>query len=164
MSAQRTTSNRFYGPAFLRLDLPRGAARPSAWRWILGTVAAVGASLLACFALARIAVALSPALAGYGHFQFGDYSKLTIIGVIVACVGWPVVAWFTTSARRLYLWLAIAVTVVSLAPDVWILHLGQPPAGVATLVVMHFALAAITYPAMICVAPQRSTVDHGAHA
>jgi Family of unknown function (DUF6069) len=156
MSAQKTTSNRFYGPAFLRLDLPRGAARPSAWRWILGTVVAVGASLFACFGLVQIAVALSPALAEYGHFHFGDYSKLTIIGVIVACVGWPIVAWLTTQARRLYLWLAIAVTVVSLAPDAWILHLGQPTLGVATLAVMHLALAMITYPAMVFIAPNTS--------
>ncbi|HEY4266553.1 MAG TPA: hypothetical protein VGM94_00030 [Galbitalea sp.] len=164
MNTQQTNPNRYYGPAFLRLDLPRGAARPSAWRWVLGTAIAVGASLLACFGLAWIAVAVSPGLAGYGHFQFGDYSKLTIVGVIVACIGWPTITWFTTQARRLYLWLAIAATVVSLAPDAWIFHLGQPPLGVATLVVMHFALAVITYPAMVFIAPQRVTVDHVAHA
>lgn len=155
MSAHGSSATRFYGPAVLRLDLPRGSAQPAALRWILATVIAVAGSLFACFVLALAATALDPSLAGYGHFQFSDYGKLTIIGVVGACVGWPIVTWFTTSARRLYLWCAIAVTVVSLAPDVWILHLGQPPAGVATLIVMHFALAVITYPVMVFVAPQR---------
>lgn len=155
MTSSEAAPTRFYGPAALRLDLPRGSAQPAVWRWILATVLAVVGSLLACFVLALLATALIPSLAGYGHFQFSDYSKLTIIGVIAACVGWPIVTWFTTSARRLYLWLAIIVTVVSLAPDAWILHLGQPAAGVATLIVMHFALALITYPVMVFVSPQR---------
>jgi hypothetical protein len=151
-----TAPARFYGPSFLRLDVPRGRAQPSAWRWILATGTAVGASLLACLGLAHLAIAAFPALAGYGHFTFGDYSRLTILGVLAACVGWPIVTWFTTSGRRLYLWLAIAVTVVSLAPDAWILYLGQPAAGVATLVAMHVALAVITYPAVVFLAPQKS--------
>jgi hypothetical protein len=163
VSIPGTTPRRSFGPLALRLDLPRGVAQPSAWRWILATILAVCASLLACFGLAHLAILLDPALGGYGHFQFGDYSRLTIIGVVGACIGWPVVTWLTTSARRLYLWLAISVTVVSLAPDVWILHLGQPAAGVATLIVMHFALAVVTFPAMVFLAPQRVTVQHGAH-
>ena len=163
MSIPGTTSNRYYGPSIFRFDLPRGTAQPSVWRWILATILAVCASLLACFGLAHLAILLDPTLAGYGHFRFGDYSRLTIIGVIAACAGWPVVTWFTTSARRLYLWLAITVTVVSLAPDVWILHLGQPTAGVATLIVMHFALAVVTFPVMVFLAPQRATVEHDAY-
>jgi Family of unknown function (DUF6069) len=152
---------RFFGPAILRLDLPRGTAQPRAWRWVLGTIVAVGASLLACFGLAHLAVAIDPALSGYGHFQFSDYSKLTIIGVVVACAGWPILAWLTTRAGWLYLWSAIIVTVVSLAPDLWILHLGQPMGGVFTLVLMHFALAIITFPAMVLIAPQRARLNPG---
>jgi hypothetical protein len=155
MSAPGARGGRFAGPAAFRLDLPRGTAQPSVWRWIVATILAVLASLAACFGLAHFASALDPAIAGYGHFQVGDYAKLTIVGVIGACVGWPVVAWFTSQGRRLYLWLAIAVTLVGLAPDAWILYQGQPAAGVATLVAMHFALAIITYPAMVFLAPQR---------
>jgi hypothetical protein len=157
VSASGTPRTRFYGPSILRLDLPRGRAQPSAWRWIAATVVAVGASLLACFGLARVAIAVFPGLVGYGHFMFSDYGRLTVVGVVVACIGWPIVTWFTTSGRRLYLWLAAVVTVVSLVPDAWILHVGQPVAGVVTLAGMHFALAAITYPAMVFVAPQFST-------
>jgi len=156
------------GPRFLDLDLPAGKAQPVWWRWILATVVAVGGSLAACFGLARLGVILFPSTAGYGHFTFSDYSKLTIIGVLVACVAWPMVTLVTSRGRRLFLWLAVLVTVVSLAPDAWILHLGQPPAGVAVLVVMHFALAVITYPALVLIAPQnsvkvpdRSVVAHG---
>jgi hypothetical protein len=51
--------------------------------------------------------------------------------------------------------LAILVTVVSLAPDFWILHLGQPAGGVLTLIAMHFALAVITFPVIVFLAPQQ---------
>jgi hypothetical protein len=143
------------GPQFLTLDMPGRTRQPSLWRWIVGTLAAIGLSLAACAALAAIATHLFPSTVGYGHFQFSDYSKLTIIGVFAACVGWPFVIWITSRARRLYLWLGILATVLSLAPDLWILHLGQPAVGVATLAVMHIALGIITYGGMVLIAPQR---------
>jgi hypothetical protein len=142
------------GPKFLFLDLPGRNALPVAWRWIVGAVVAVGLSLLACFVLAQLATALDRSLLGYGHFEFSDYSRLTVVGVLAACVGWPVVCCFSTRARRLYLWLGTTATVVSLAPDAWILHLGQPAAGVATLVAMHVALGIITIASMVFIAPQ----------
>jgi hypothetical protein len=111
---------------------------------------------LACFGLARLATSLDPSLLGYGHFAFSDYSRLTVVGVVAACIGWPAVCLLSTNARRLYLWLGIAATIVSLAPDAWILHLGQPGAGVATLGAMHVALGVITVAAMVIIAPQRS--------
>ena len=144
------------GPRFLGLDLPGRTRLPSVWRWILGTIVAIALSLAACAGLVAVAVRLFPSTAGYGHFTFGDYSKLTIIGVFAACVGWPFVVWITSRARWLYLWLGIVATVVSLAPDLWLLHLGQPATGVATLAVMHVALGVITYGAMVLIAPQRA--------
>ena len=145
------------GPRFLTLDLPAGSAQPVLWRWVVATAIAVGGSLAACFALARIGVALFPATAGYEHFAFVDYSRLTVVGVLGACVAWPIVTLVTTRARRLFFWLAVIVTIVSLAPDAWILHFGQPVEEVAVLVVMHFALALVTYPALVFIAPQRDT-------
>ncbi len=144
------------GPRFLWLDLPMGAAQPSLWRWIVAALVAVGASLAACYGLAHLGVVLFPSTAGYGHFAFADYAKLTVLGVLAASVAWPLVTLVTSRARRLFFWLAVLVTVVSLAPDAWILHLGQPAEGVAVLVVMHFALAVITYPALVFIAPQRA--------
>jgi hypothetical protein len=155
VSTSETARPRYVGPKSLRLDLPRGQAQPLLWRWVIGTVVAVLGSLLVCFALAKLASSADPGIAGYQHFKFSDYSRLTIIGVIAACVGWPLVTLISTSARRIYLWAAIVVVIVSLAPDVWILHLGQPAIGVATLAVMHIGLGVVTYPAMVLIAPQR---------
>lgn len=153
----RTQDAPFVGPRFLGLDLPGLSRQPSLWRWIVGTVVAIGLSLAACAGLVVIATHLFPSTIGYGHFGFSDYSKLTIIGVFIACVGWPFVVAITSRARWLYLWLGILATVISLAPDLWILHLGQPVAGVATLAVMHVALGIVTYGAMVLIAPQRRT-------
>lgn len=155
MTSHRSNEASFVGPAFLRFDLPRGSAQPRAWRWIVATMVSVAFSLAVCLVVARVASALDPALAGYGHFQFSDYSRLTILGVLGACIGWPIVCWLTTSAARFYLWAAIAVVLVSLAPDLWIWHLGQPAGGVLALMVMHIGLGIVTYPAMVLIAPQR---------
>jgi hypothetical protein len=155
VSTPEPTQPEYTGPRAFRLDLPKGQAQPSWWRWIIGTVVAVLGSLLVCFALAKLVSSADPSIAGYQHFEFSDYSRLTIIGVVAACIGWPIVTLLSTSARRIYLWAAIIVVLVSLAPDLWILHLGQPVVGVATLALMHVGLGLVTYPAMVFLAPQR---------
>ena len=139
---------------YLRLDSPWGAAQPGAVRCVLATLVAVVGSILACWVVATATIALVPATAGYEHFRFSDYARLTVIGVVLAGIAWPLVTLLSSRARRLYLWLAIAVTVVSFAPDLWILRQGQPAAGVAALIVMHIALFAITYPTLVFGAPQ----------
>lgn len=141
--------------ALARIDLPQGAAQPSVPRFILATIVAVAGSLIACWLLAAGAELLVPSTRGYEHFQFPDYAKLTIIGVVIACLAWPVVTWFSSSARRVFFVLAVLVTIASFAPDVWIGIHGQPAAGVLTLVLMHVALLAVTYPALVLIAPQR---------
>jgi ribulose kinase len=156
------TTTPLRGPAVLHLDLPMGTAQPRLWRWIVATVLAIGLSIAACAALAAIGTAAFPSTAGYEHFQFADYAKLTIIGVLGASIGWPVVTLLTTKARRLYLWAAIAVTIVSFAPDLWILRGGQPAAGVAVLAVMHVAVGVVTYLSMIVIAPQRKAEQSAA--
>jgi hypothetical protein len=143
------------GPAVLHLDFPAGAAQPVWWRWLVATVVALVASIAACAALAAIGIALVPSTAGYEHYGFGDYAKLTTIGVIAAAIIWPVVTLVTTRARRLYLWLAVLVVIVSFAPDLWILRGGQPAPAVADLAVMHVAVGAITALALVFIAPQR---------
>src|SRR5487761_2333178 len=70
-------------------DFPAGRALPRTWRFMLATVLAVLLSLAACAALVVVGTAVFPATAGYGHYQFADYSKLTIIGVVIASFGWP---------------------------------------------------------------------------
>lgn len=149
------TTTLLRGPAAFHLDLPMGRAQPRLWRWIIAAVLAIVLSVAACAALAAIGTAAFPSTAGYEHFQFADYTRLTIVGVLGAAIGWPIVTLLTTKAPRLYLWAAIAVTIVSFAPDLWILRGGQPAAGVAVLAVMHVAVAIVTYPAMVLIAPQR---------
>jgi hypothetical protein len=138
------------------IDLPRGAGLPSPWRFALALAVAIGGSLLACLLLASAAIALLPSLRGYDHLRFPDYARLTVIGVVIASLAWPVVCWCSTRARRILLVLAVLVTVASLAPDVWIAAHGQPVAGVLVLALMHVALLVVTYPALVVIAPQRS--------
>jgi hypothetical protein len=141
--------------ALARIDLPRGTAQPSLPRFVLATAVAVVGSLLACWLLAAAAQALVPSTRGYEHFRFADYAKLTIIGVVIACLAWPVVTWLSSQARRVFLVLAVLVTLASFVPDVWIGVHGQPAVGVLTLVLMHVALLLVTYPALVLIAPQR---------
>jgi hypothetical protein len=119
-----------------------GRAQPSAVRTVIAIVVAVVGSIAACAVLAALGPIVFPRTAGYEHYAFADYAKLTTIGVIGAGIGWPIVTLFSTRAARLYLWLAI-----------W--WKGQDGQAVFVLIVMHVAVAAVTYPAMVFIAPQR---------
>src|ERR1700755_956308 len=55
--------------------------------------------------------------------------------------------------RWLFFRLAILVTVVLLLPDVYILYRGQPADAVAVLMVMHLAIALVTYNLLVRLAP-----------
>ncbi len=141
---------------YFGVDLPMGKAQPNPIRFVAAVIAAVVLSIAACWALAALGVALDPATATYEHFRFGDYAKLTIIGVGIAGIAWPIATLLSQDARRIYLWAAVIVTLVSFAPDAWIIRGGQPVAAVIVLMIMHVALALITYPVMVFGAPQRS--------
>ncbi|WP_433876479.1 DUF6069 family protein [Sinomonas atrocyanea] len=161
MSEQHTTARALRSPLTERaaraldLDFPKGRRQPSLARFVVASVVAVVGSVIACAALAAAAIGAMPDLAGYEHFQFGEYTKLTVVGVVLACFAWPAMAWLSSRAWKPFLWLAVAVTVAGLAPDAWILLKGQPAAAVGVLVLMHVALAVITYPALVLIAPQR---------
>jgi hypothetical protein len=140
---------------FFALDFPAGRMQPSLWRFLLATIVAVVGSLAVCAVLVIVGTAVFPSTVGYAHFAFADYSRLTIIGVLVACAAWPIVTLASSKGARLFLWLAVIVTIVSLAPDAWILYNGQSAEGVLVLAVMHIAIAFVTYPALVKIAPQR---------
>lgn len=127
--------------------------QPSATRLLLASVLALGGSLLADAILVAIGTTIFPSTKGYGHFQFSDYGRLTVIGVVVACIGWPIVTRLSTRPRRLYFVAAVLVTLVLFLPDVFILVQGQPPRAVAVLLTMHLAIALVTYNAMVRLAP-----------
>src|ERR1700761_8095421 len=108
-----------------RIDFQPRPVQPKWYRVALATFAAIAGSLLADALLVVIGQAVFPATKGYVHFQFNDYAKLTVIGVIIACAAWPVVTRVSSDPRWLFFRLAIAVTVVLLLPDLWILYRGQ---------------------------------------
>jgi hypothetical protein len=117
---------------------------------------AVAGSLAADKILVMIGTAVFPATKGYGHFAFSDYGRLTIVGVVGASMAWPVVTWISSSPRWVFLRLAVVVTLVLWLPDLWILSKGQPPEAVLVLVVMHLAIALVTYNTLVHVAPASS--------
>ena len=124
----------------------------------LATVLSVVLSLAAGAALVAIGERLWPATTGYGHFQFADYAKLTVVGVLIACTAWPIVTSISSAPRWLFFRLAILVTVFLWLPDLWILLQGQSAQGVAVLMVMHLAIALVTYNLLVHVAPVRQRV------
>jgi hypothetical protein len=141
--------------SLVHLDFAPVHLQPSAARVALATLVSVAGSLLADAILVVIAQAVFPSTRGYVHFQFADYSKLTVIGVIIACLAWPVTTRITSVPRWMFFRMAILVTVVLWLPDVYILILRQPGNAVAVLFVMHLAIALVTYNALVRLAPAR---------
>jgi hypothetical protein len=138
-----------------KLDFLPRHRQPSAGRVLLATLAAIVGSLLADAALVAIGQAVFPATKGYSHFQFADYTKLTVIGVIIASAAWPIITRVTSAPRWLFFRLAILVTLVLWLPDLYILYRGQPGRAVAVLMVMHVAIAVVTYNVLVHLAPTR---------
>src|ERR1700728_374382 len=127
--------------AWARIDLSPPHRQPEWWRVVLATVLSVGLSLAADAALVAIGTRVFPSTKGYVHFQFSDYARLTVIGVLIACAAWPVVTRISSAPRWLFLRMAILVTLVLWLPDLYILHGGAPLRAVAVLMVMHLAIA-----------------------
>jgi hypothetical protein len=138
-----------------RFDPSPGHRMPHIAAVAVATVLSVALCLLADALLVRIGTAVFPGTKGYVHFQFGDYSKLTIIGVVIACLAWPAVARLTSDPRWVFIRLAVVVTVFLLLPDLYIWMQGQPGHAVAVLVAMHVAIALITYNVLVRLAPVR---------
>jgi hypothetical protein len=150
---QLTVVDRALGVA--RLDFAPAHLQPSAARVGMATVAALAGSLGADALLVALGTAVFPSTRGYVHFAFADYAKLTIIGVLIACAGWPVVTRITSAPQWLFLRLAILTTLVLYLPDLYLLMLGDPVEAVGVLMVMHLAIAAVTYCALVWLAPVR---------
>lgn len=142
-----------------RVDLAPRHRQPSAAMVLLATVASLAGSLLADAALVAIGTALFPSTKGFVHFRFSDYAKLTVIGVVVACIAWPIVTRISSAPRWVYLRLAVLVTLALLLPDAWILLRGEPAKAVAVLVTMHLAIAVVTYNCMVRIA-RVGDLDH----
>jgi hypothetical protein len=140
----------------VKVDFTPTHRQPSTARVLLATVISVVGSLAADAAIVAVGEALFPSTKGYVHFRFSDYSKLTILGVIIACLAWPVVTRISSAPRWLFFRLAIVVTLVLFLPDLYILKQGQPAQAVVVLMVMHLAIALVTYNALVHLAPVQS--------
>jgi hypothetical protein len=136
----------------MRVDFHPGR-QPSAWSVLVASLVALIGSLLADYLLVKAGTAIFPSTKGFVHFRFSDYGKLTIIGVVIACVGWPLVARVTSTPRQLFLRLAVIVTMILLVPDAWIWLHGEAGKAVFVLVWMHLAIALVTYNALVRIAP-----------
>lgn len=144
-------------PLLRAFDIDFAPKRPPATSMVaVATLVAIVLSLAADWGLAKIGIAVYPDQRNYQHFQFGEYAKLTIIGILGAGVAWPIVARISSKAKRLYFKLEVIVVLVTFLPDIAIWWLGQPATAVFVLVWMHVAIAVITYPVIVILAPVRS--------
>jgi hypothetical protein len=140
----------------VRVNFVPAPRQPPAVRVLAATAASLAGSLAADAILVVMGTAIFPATKGYVHFGFSDYAKLTIIGVLIACVAWPVVTRISSSPRWLFFRLAIVVTLVLWLPDLYILYRGQSARAVAVLMVMHLAIALVTYNCLVHIAKAQS--------
>jgi hypothetical protein len=135
-----------------RVDFAPVHSQPSVVRVTLATVVSLLGSLAADAIIVAIGEAVFPTTKGYPHFRFGDYATLTIIGVLVAALGWPILTRVSSQPRWIYSRLAALVTLVLLLPDFWLLHQSQPPKAVLILMIMHLAIAVVTYLTVVNIA------------
>jgi hypothetical protein len=135
-----------------RVDFSPAHRQPSIGGAAIALVVSIAGSLAADALLVRIGTAIWPGTIGYAHFQFHDYAKLTIAGVVIACAAWPVVTRLSSAPRWLFFRLAVLVTLLLWLPDLYILDLGQPARAVAVLIAMHLAIALVTYNSLVHIA------------
>lgn len=128
---------------------------PSTTEVVIASLVAIIGSLVADWLIVLAGTHVFPSTKGYVHFQFSDYAKLTVIGVVIACLGWPIVARVSSKARFLFGQMAVVVTFVLLAPDYYIWYQGAATKAVIVLVVMHVAIAVVTYYSLVVLAPVR---------
>jgi len=159
MALQQTERTVSFGPsidrllAVVKIDFSPRPPQPSWIRLAIATVVSIAGSLAADALLVALGTRVFPSTKGYVHFQFSDYAKLTVIGVIVACAAWPVVTRISSAPRWIFLRLAVLVTLVLFVPDFWILAHGAPGKAVLVLLAMHLAIALVTYNALVRIAP-----------
>jgi len=157
MSTQRSLLGRRASRASGSGSAP-GGAPPAHWRVVAAGLIAAAGSLTADVALASIGQAAFTVPASFGKFSFGTYALLTVLGVAGATATWTAVTRLSSRPRWLLTRLAALVTALFLIPDFLLLGTPGNPAGpVVILMLMHLAIAVITYTALVKIAPARST-------
>jgi hypothetical protein len=120
-----------------------GAAPPARRRVVAAGLIAAAASLAADVTLASIGQAVFAVPGSFGKFSFVTYALLTVLGVAGATATWAAVTRLSSRPRWLLTRLAALVTALLLIPDF--------------LMLMHLAIAVITFTALVKIAPARST-------
>lgn len=109
----------------------------------IGAGAAVGVA--ASVTLATIAHAAGVSTA-FRPLQFASYTALVVIAAISGAIGWRIVRTRSSRPRQTLARLVPAVVLVSMTPDILVGLTKVMPhatwAGVATLMIMHLAVAA----------------------
>ncbi len=136
-----------------KIDLIALRSGPESRALARATAIAVVGSLVVDAIIVGLASHLFPSIAQYPHFQFMDYSRLTVIGVLIACAGWWILPHFAIDARWLFSRIAVVTTLVLFLPDAYILIFGAPFLAVLVLMAMHIAIALVTYYALVLIAP-----------
>jgi hypothetical protein len=132
---------------------------PSRPRLIVVTVLAALCALGVNALIVALATHLKPTLRGYSHFRFVDYGALTVAGILAASVAWFAVVRVSSSPRWLFLRLAVVVTAVLWLPDVYLFSKHEPTAAIITLMIMHAAVALVTYNVLVhFAAPSATTI------
>jgi len=147
-----------------RIEPSTGHARPEIARLAVATALAVAGSLLAGALLVAVGTHLFHASKGYEHFRLVDYATLTVIGVVAACLAWPILARISATPRWLFFRLTCLVTLVLWLPDLALVLRHHPIRAVVVLMVMHLAVAVVTYQCLVRVAPATELPVAGAAA
>ena len=147
--AQRASRSTRTGPA------PH-AVPPTLRRVAAAGLAAAAVSLAADLVLVAVGQAVFTVPASFGKFAFGTYALLTVLGAAGATAAWWAVTRLSSRPQWLLIRLAALVTALLLIPDFLLLGTrGNPTGPVVILMLMHLAIAAITYLTLIKVAPAR---------
>jgi hypothetical protein len=133
---------------------------PTHRRVVAAGLVAAAVSLATGLMLATVGRAAFTVPAAFGKFAFGTYALRTVLGVAGATATWAAVTRLSSRPKWLLTRLVALVTALFLIPDFLLLGTPGNPAGpVAILMLMHLAIAVITYAALTKLAPVRDRRD-----
>lgn len=138
-----------------RVDFKPRHRQPTSTALVVATAFALLGSLVVDAVIVAIGTTVFSGTKGYVHFRFSDYSRLTVIGVLIACGAWPFICRITSQPRWLLFRAALLVSAALLIPDLYLVIVGQRPSAVFVLVVMHFSIAVVAYNSLVHLAPAR---------
>lgn len=138
-----------------RVDMNAASEPPSAGRMIVVSALSIITSVGVDAGVVKLGTVMNPAIRGFSHFRLTDYGVLTAFGVIAACAAWSVVVRISSSPRWLFFRLAVIVMLALWVPDLWLLIKHEPTRAVLVLMVMHLAVALVTYNLLVHFATTR---------